>query len=223
MKQTFHAMADAALIAALRRGEEAAFETLIQRHHTSMVRLARVWVWNASIAEEVAQETWLAVLEGIESFQGRSALQSWIFGILANKAKRRGAQESRSRPFSAYDSPADQGTAPDMDQEHFFPPNHPGAGHWTYPLADEESCPEQHLLAEEAGGFILGQIDRLPPNFRSVVLLRDVHGFTMDETCALLGISPSNQRVMLHRARTQLRAGLEPYLREGNDRFARHG
>ncbi len=223
MEQTRHAIADAALVAALRRRDEAAFETLIQRHHTSMVRLARVWVWNASVAEEVAQETWLAVLEGIDSFQGRSALQSWIFGILANKAKRRGVRESRSLAFSSFDAPADREHDAGLTADHFFPPGHPGAGHWTYPLADEESCPERHLLADEAGSFILDQIDRLPPNFRSVILLRDVHGFTMDETCAVLGISASNQRVMLHRARTRLRAALEPYLREGNDRVARHG
>ncbi len=211
------------LIAALRRGEERAFETLILRHHTSLVRLARVWVRDAPAAEEVAQETWLAVVQGIHSFQGRSPLQSWIFGILANKAKRRGVRESRSHPFSDYAVHADQEDIPDISPDNFFPHDHAGAGHWTYPLADVESCPERHMLAEEAGGFILAQIDELPANFRSVILLRDVHGFTVDETCALLGISPTNQRVMLHRARTRLRFALEPYLREGNDCVKQHG
>lgn len=209
---------DALLIAGLRAGDEGAFETLIQRHHTSMVRLARVWVWNASAAEEVAQETWLAVLEGIGAFEGRSTLRSWIFGILANKAKRRGSRETRSRPFSALHA-ADQ----DMVSNHFFPPNHPGAGHWTYPLADEQGCPERHALAQEAGAFILQTIDDLPVNLRSVILLRDVHGFTTQETCDLLGMSAANQRVTLHRARTRLRLALEPYLREDDDCVARHG
>ncbi len=214
---------ESALIAALRRGEERAFETLILRHHTALVRLARVWVRDAPAAEEVAQETWLAVVQSIHSFQGRSPLQSWIFGILANKAKRRGVLESRSHPFSAYDSHAERDDIPDISPDNFFPHDHAGAGHWTYPLADIESCPERHVLAEEAGGFILGKIDELPANFRSVIILRDVHGFTVDETCALLGISATNQRVMLHRARTRLRVALEPYLREGNDGVIRHG
>lgn len=214
---------ESALIAALRRGEERAFETLILRHHTSLVRLARVWVRDVPAAEEVAQETWLAVVQGIHAFQGRSPLQTWIFGILANKAKRRGVRESRSHPFSAYDFPADREDIPDIGPERFFPPDHAGAGHWTYPLADVESCPERRVLAEEAGDFILEKIDELPANFRSVILLRDVHGLSMDETCDLLGISATNQRVMLHRARTRLRVALEPYLREGNDGVKRYG
>ncbi len=206
---------ESGLIAGLRRGEESAFETLLQRHQTSLVRLARVWVRDASAAEEVAQETWLAVVQGIHAFEGRSPLQSWIFGILANKAKRRGTRESRSRPFSAYDSDADRDDLRGMSPDRFVPPGEEWAGHWTYPLADEESCPERHVLAEEAGGFILRQIDELPGRYRSVMLLRDVHGLTADETCAILGISAANQRVILHRARTRLRITLEPYLREG--------
>ncbi len=211
------------LIEALVAGDEGAFETLIRHHHTSLVRLARVWVRDVPAAEEVAQETWLAVVQGIHSFQGRSPLQTWIFGILANKAKRRGVRESRSHPFSAYDSHAEREDIPDISPDNFFPRDHAGAGHWTYPLADVESCPERYVLAEEAGGFILAKIDELPANFRSVILLRDVHGFSMDETCDVLGISPTNQRVMLHRARTRLRIALEPYLREGNDGVKRYG
>lgn len=214
---------ESAQIAALRRGEEDAFETLILRHHTSLVRLARVWVRDAPAAEEVAQETWMAVVQGIHTFEGRASLQSWIFGILANKAKRAGAREGRSQPFAAYRTDVDWGESRDIGPEHFYPPGHEGAGHWTYPLADVESNPERHLLAEEAGEFMVREIDALPAHYRSVLLLRDVHGCSSDETCALLGISVTNQRVLLHRARTRLRISLEPYLREGDTRVEQHG
>lgn len=201
------------LVAALRRGEEAAFTALIERHHASLVRLAKVWLPDLSVAEEVAQETWLTVLQGIDAFEGRSPLRSWIFGILANKAKRRSTREGRSRPFSAYDVASDRGDPGGLGPDHFFPPGHEGAGHWTYPLADEESSPERHLLAQEMGGFILEKIDELPNPWRGVILLRDLHGLTGEETCAILGISAGNQRVILHRARTRLRADLTPYLK----------
>jgi RNA polymerase sigma-70 factor (ECF subfamily) len=133
-----------------------------------------------------------------------------------NKAKRRGARESRSRPFA--DDNGDRAAADDrsIDPAYFFPRGHPGAGHWNFPLADEEQCPESHVLAEEAGQFILSKIDELPAHYRGVILLRDLHGLSADETCTMLGISANNQRVMLHRARTKLRIALEPYLR-GNE------
>lgn len=211
-----------ALIAGLRHRDEAAFEALIVRHHTSLIRLARVWLRDPSVAEEVAQETWLAVLQGIDGFEGRSPLRSWIFGILANKAKRRAKREGRSRPFSAYDVTADRGDLSGLGPDQFFPPGHEWAGHWTYPLADDESRPERHLLADEVGGFILEKIDELPVQYRGVILLRDLHGLTGEETCTILGISAGNQRVILHRARTRLRAELTPYLK-GNDHVAQRG
>lgn len=210
-----------ALVAALCLGDEAAFEELIDLHHASLVRLARVWIRDTSVAEEVAQETWLTVLQGIHGFEGRSPLRSWIFGILANKAKRRGTRESRSRPFSAYGAETDRGDSSGIGPDHFFPPGHEWAGHWTYPLADEQGCPERHTLAEEMGGFILRKIDELPVHYRAVILLRDLHGLTGEETCTMLGITAANQRVILHRARTRLRAALEPYLK-GSDHVA-HG
>jgi len=205
---------EADLVEALRGGDEGAFDTLILRHHTALVRLAQVWVRDATAAEEVAQETWLAVVLGIHSFQGRSPLKSWIFGILANKAKRRGARESRSRPLSAFDAAFDGENSTGISPDHFYPRDHEWAGHWTYPLADEESCPERHFLAEEAGGFILQKIDELPVQYRSVILLRDLHGLTTEETCTILSISANNLRVILHRARTRLRVALEPYLND---------
>jgi len=204
------------LIAALRRGEEDAFEALILRYHSALIRLARVWVRDSSAAEEVAQETWLAVVLGIHAFQGRSPLQSWIFGILANKAKRRGANESRSRPFSEFRTDLDWGSSPAMDPGYFFPAGHEWAGHWFQPFLEREGNPERHLLADEMGHVILQELDDLPAHFRGVILLRDCHGMTATETCALLGISAGNQRVLLHRARTKLRMALDPYLNEND-------
>ncbi|CAA9558729.1 MAG: RNA polymerase sigma factor RpoE [uncultured Thermomicrobiales bacterium] len=205
-----------ALVAALRRGDERAFDTLVTRHHTAMVRLARVWVRDAPAAEEVVQETWLAVVKGIDAFEGRSPLRSWIFSILANKAKRCGSRESRSRPFSAFATDVEWGGPPAMDPAFFFPAGDEWAGHWIEPLREREGSPEPRMLAEEMGGFILRQIDELPAHFRGVILLRDLHGLTAEETCTMLGISASNQRVLLHRARTKLRIALGPYL-NGND------
>ncbi len=205
-----------ALVSALRRGEEHAFETLITRHHTALVRLARVWVRDASAAEEVVQETWLAVVQGIDAFQGRSPLRSWIFSILANKAKRCGSRECRSRPFSAFATDVDWGGSPAMDPEYFFPAGDEWAGHWIEPHLEREGSPERRILADEMGRFILQKIDELPAHFRGVILLRDLHGLTAEETCAMLAISAGNQRVMLHRARTKLRIALGPYL-NGND------
>jgi RNA polymerase sigma-70 factor (ECF subfamily) len=205
-----------ALVAALRRGDERAFDTLVMRHHTAMVRLARVWVRDAHAAEEVVQETWLAVVTGIDAFEGRSPLRSWIFSILANKAKRCGSRESRSRPFSAFATDVDWGGSPAMDPAFFFPAGHESAGHWIEPLREREGSPERRMLAEEMGAFILRQIDELPAHFRGVILLRDLHGLTAEETCAMLDISAANQRVLLHRARTKLRIALGPYLNEND-------
>jgi len=207
------------LIAALRRGEEGAFETLIVRHHTALVRLARVWVRDPRAAEEVVQETWLAVVQGIHGFEGRAPLQSWIVGILANKAKRCGMRESRSRPFSEFGVDTDWGASPAIDPEYFFPAGHEWAGHWVQPHMEREGSPERQMLADEMGSFILQQIDELPAHFRGVILLRDLHGMTADETCTMLGISAGNQRVLLHRARTKLRIALGPYL-DGKDEVA---
>ncbi len=205
------------LVAALRRGDETAFESLILRHHTALVRLARVWVRDPPAAEEVVQETWLAVVQGIHAFEGRSSLQSWIFSILANKAKRCGTRESRSHPFSAFGANLDFGTGPAMDPDRFFPPGHEWAGHWVEPHLEREGSPERQMLADEVGDFILGRIDDLPPHFRGVILLRDLHGLTAEETCAMLGISDGHQRVLLHRARTKLRIALGPYLDEHDE------
>ena len=220
---------DLALVARLRRGEEAAFVALLDRHHGALLRLARIWVADPATAEEVVQETWLAVLRGIDGFRGHASLKTWIVGILANQAKRRavrgperlpradrGDPRERSVPFSALArAPGDDG-APAVDPDRFVPAGDAGAGRWAAPPQPWRNAPEARLLAVEARTRIGAAIDALPPNHRTVILLRDVAGLNAAEACNVLGISATNQRVLLHRARSRVRAALESYLREGD-------
>ena len=196
---------DGRMVEALRQGDEAAFLALVNKHHSAMLRLASAHVSSAAVAEEVVQEAWLGVLKGLASFEGRSSLRSWIFGILANCAKSRGVREARSAPFSSFDDP-DEDEAP-VDPSRFLGADHPRwPGHWASP---PEAWADEKLLARETVGFVLQEIERLPPSQRQVVTLRDVEGWTSAEICVALGISEGNERVLLHRARSRIRAALE--------------
>jgi RNA polymerase sigma-70 factor (ECF subfamily) len=198
------------LVAALRAGDEAAFAALVDRYHASLVRLARVYVRDRSVAEEVAQETWLAVLNGIDRFEGRSSFKTWLFRILTNRAKTRGQRERRSVPFSSLGDPEE----PAVDPGRFRPEGEQYAGGWTeFPVA-WEGDPEERLLAGEARALILDTIAELPPNQRAVITLRDIEGFDADDVCNVLDVSDTNQRVLLHRARSKVRQALEQYLEE---------
>jgi RNA polymerase sigma-70 factor (ECF subfamily) len=198
------------LVAALRVGDEGAFAALVDRYHASLVRLARMYVRQPSVAEEVAQETWLAVLNGIDRFERRSSLKTWIYRILTNRAKTRAERERRSVPFSSMvdsDEPA-------VDPERFRPEGEQYPGGWKDSPAAWEGSPEERLLASEARALILHTIEQLPPNQRAVITLRDVEGFSADETRNVLELSDTNQRVLLHRARSKVRRALEQYLGE---------
>jgi RNA polymerase sigma-70 factor (ECF subfamily) len=153
------------------------------------------------VAEEVAQDAWAAVLGGLDGFEGRSALRSWIYGILANLARSRAARESRVVPLSSLER--DDDAQPAVDPAEFLPPSHPRwPGHWAkWP----EPWPEAELLQRETLGHIRDAIDRLPQTQRSVILLRDVEGWSSQEVCEALGVSEVNQRVLLHRARSRVR------------------
>jgi RNA polymerase sigma-70 factor (ECF subfamily) len=199
------------LVEALRRREETAFVELVESYGAALLRLALTFVRTRSVAEEVVQETWLGVLKGIDRFEGRSSLRTWIFRILTNIAKTRAVREGRSAPFSDLESEAEEG--PLLDPSRFVGAGEPWEGHWrSFPGPWGE--PEERLLASEARGVIETAIETLPPGQRAVVTLRDVEGFSSEETCNALEISETNQRVLLHRARTKVRLALETYLTE---------
>lgn len=202
---------DAAVVAALRRGDEAAFTDLVTAYSASLLRLAQDFVRTRSVAEEVVQETWLAVLNGIDRFEGRSSLKTWLFRILVNKAKTRGVREARTVPFSALAVEGDERAVP---EERFRGPDNLWPGHWASPPRALDTVPEQRLLAREARERIAEALETLPDSQRVVVTLRDVAGWDSDEVCEALGLSEGNQRVLLHRGRAKLRAALERYIEE---------
>jgi RNA polymerase sigma-70 factor (ECF subfamily) len=198
------------LIAALRRGEERAFCSLIDAYNPALLRVAMAHVASRAVAEEVVQETWLGVLRGLDRFEGRSSLKTWIFRILTNVAKTRGARERRAVPFSAL-AAAEALEGPSVDPDRFYPPDHPHlAGHWSLGPTRWRT-PEEELFCGERRDVVLSAIADLPPAQRTVIGLRDVEGWPPDEVCDTLGISGGNQRVLLHRARTKVRAALERY------------
>jgi RNA polymerase sigma-70 factor (ECF subfamily) len=202
---------DARVVEALLAGDETVFEELVNRHHEAMVRLALTFVRTRAVAEEVAQETWLAVLGGISRFEGRSSLKTWIFRILANQAKTRGARERRTVPLSAL---VEEG-GPAVDPDRFFPQDHPAyPGDWAAPPRRWDDIPEERLLGKEVEAELRAAIAKLPAGQRAVITLRDVEGFDADQVCELLDLTEGNQRVLLHRARARVRANLEQYIEE---------
>jgi RNA polymerase sigma-70 factor (ECF subfamily) len=202
---------DPALVAAVRQGDEAAFDALISRYHPSLVRIATLFVRDREVAEEVAQETWIGVLRGLERFEGRSSFRTWLFGILANQARRRGERERRMIPFSTLSRPP-LDVEPAVDAERFLPAGVEWAGHWASPPPSWELAPEDVYLSKEVRGEIEAAIAALSPNQRAVITLRDIEGWDAAEVCNALGLSQTNQRVLLHRARSRVRQALEDRL-----------
>jgi RNA polymerase sigma-70 factor (ECF subfamily) len=202
------------LIELLRSGDEAAFVSLLDHYHTAMLRLAMVYVTARAVAEEVVQETWMAILEGLDRFERRSSLKTWMFRILTNRAKTRAQREGRSIPFSSL---------VDLDLDHpelavepgrFFSADQPWPGHWISFPVDWRGMPEECLLSQETRACIEQAIESLPSTQRTVIILRDIEGWASEEVCALLGLSEANQRVLLHRARSKVRGVLEKYFAE---------
>ena len=192
---------DPALLERLRTGEEAAFETLVNRYDASMRRVAGNFVRTPAAADDVVQETWLAVVRGLDGFEQRSSLSTWIFRILMNRARTRATREARSVPFSALES--DEGPAVDPDAF--------GAdGRWRSAPARLDTDPEASLLSDELRTHLLEAVERLAPAQRVVITLRDLVGLEADDVCSLLEISDGNQRVLLHRARARVRTALAP-------------
>jgi len=203
------------LLERLRQGDEAAFASLVDRHHGALLRLAMAYVSDRSIAEEVVQETWMGVLEGVDRFEGRSSLKTWIFRILTNKAKTRGVRESRHVSFSPLAASQENPEEPAVDPTRFQTTGH-WAGYWvSYPQPWDENTPEKLLLSQEGTTFLEQAIEALPGKLRQIIVMRDVEGLSSDEACNILGISETNQRVLLHRARSRVRKALEKYLEGG--------
>jgi RNA polymerase sigma-70 factor (ECF subfamily) len=203
---------DLALVAALRRGDETAFAMLVERYQPAMLRIARMYVATRAVAEEVVQEAWVGVLKGLDRFEGRSSLRTWIFRILVNTAKTRGQREARSVPFSSIWM-ADTDGEPAVEPDRFLPQGHPlSPGHWADLPVGWESAPEERLLSQETLAEVSRAIETLPPNQREVIRMRDVLGWPSSDVCNALDISQTNQRVLLHRARAKVRRALEGYL-----------
>jgi RNA polymerase sigma-70 factor (ECF subfamily) len=204
---------DQRLIQSLKAGDESAFASLMDDYGSSLLRVAMIYVGSRAVAEEVVQETWLGVINGLDRFEGRSSLKTWIFRILTNTASTRAQRERRSVPFSSLaGANGEEEEGPSVDPDRFFPPDHARyPGHWSLGPTRWET-PEEGLLSGETREVILGAIEELPPSQRAVVTLRDVEGWPAEEVCDALELSEGNQRVMLHRGRTKVRAALEQYL-----------
>jgi RNA polymerase sigma-70 factor (ECF subfamily) len=204
---------DAALVAALRRGDEGAFGALIDRYHGSLERVARLHVRTRESAEEVVQETWVAVIEGIDRFEGRSSLKTWIFRILTNRAKTRGEREGRTVALPA--RMLDGAGEPAVEAARFLGADHPQwPGHWAAPPRAWGDVPDRRLESEELRAFVERALEALPASQREVMQLRDIEGLRAEDVCEVLGLSEGNQRVLLHRARSKVRRALERYFGE---------
>lgn len=209
MLQQNDTLESADILAKLRAGDESAFMMLVDQHQASLVRIAMIYVRDRATAEEVVQDTWIAVLRGLDKFEGRASLKTWIFKILVNRAKTRAQREGRYQELGeiSYDEPT-------VDPERFHPAEHPDAFHWSTKPESWHHSPEDMLLSREIGQVILMAIEKLPTNQQEVITLRDVEGATAEEVCSLLGISDVYQRVLLHRARAMVRQAIEKYMNE---------
>ncbi len=200
------------LLDRLRAGDAEAFGMLVDRWTPSMLRVARMHVATQAVAEEVVQDTWLGVLGGLDRFEGRSSLRTWVFRILMNQAKTRGVREKRTVPFASL---ADAETGEEfsaVDASRFRPDGERAAGHWASPPPRWDEQPEERLESRETIAAIRKAIDALPPAQRTVITLRDVEGWEAAEVSGALGITDGNQRVLLHRARSRVRQALEAEL-----------
>ncbi|HEY7137301.1 MAG TPA: sigma-70 family RNA polymerase sigma factor [Acidimicrobiia bacterium] len=195
---------EAKLVAGLRAGDEQAFCDLFDRYYGSLVSVARRYTATREAAEDAVQETFTAVVDGIDRFEGRSSLKTWLFRILINRAITRGEKESRTQPFSAVVRSEDD---PIVDPDRFYGTEHRWAGFWSAPPS--ANFPEERVLGGELREVVRSIVADLPPQQGLVLSLRDVEGMDSDEVCELLGISEGNQRVLLHRARAKCRTALE--------------
>ena len=209
---------DAALVRALRAGDEAAFAGLVTELNPALMRLALAHVSSRAVAEEVVQDTWVGVINGIDRFEGRSALRTWIFQILLNKARTRGKREKRTLPFSFFRRGGDEGRdEPAVDADRFQGRRSDTPGAWARPPVEWDS-PEAKLASDASRQVLLEAVAELPPRQREVLTLRDIQGYSAEEARNALDLSETNQRVLLHRGRSKVRAALERHFEQENVR-----
>ena len=202
---------EGAFLARLRRGDEGAFDELVTRHHSALVRMALGYVADREVAEEVVQDTWMAVIEGLGRFEGRSSLRTWIFGIMIHKAKDRGVREKRHTTFSSFESVEDDNDEA-VDPSRFHQSGE-WAGHWAFPPQPwDDQTPEKILASQQAVNAMNRAIEALPRTLKDVLILRDVEGVDAKEACEILKITETNLYVRLHRTRERVRQAVETYL-----------
>jgi RNA polymerase sigma-70 factor (ECF subfamily) len=206
------AKTDEALLSRLSAGDEAAFDELVNTHHGALIRLAMGYVADRDVAEEVVQDTWMAVVQSLSRFEGRSSLRTWIFGIVIHKAKDRGIREKRHLTFSAFQSCEDD--LMDTLDPSCFQQSGEWAGHWLVPPQPwDEQTPERLLATQQTIHAMNSAIESLPTTLKEVLILRDIEGMDGEEACALLKITETNLYVRLHRARERVRKMLEAHLK----------
>ena len=206
---------DAQLVERLRAGDEASFAALVDELTPALMRMALAYVPSRAVAEDVVADTWLAVIKGIDRFEGRSALRTWIFQILLNIARTRGQREKRALPFSSLRRQSDDGAdEPAVDADRFQGGDGVRPGWWSKPPAEWEGA-DVRLENDETRDLLLQAIADLPPRQREVIVLRDLQGYSSEEARNILGVSETNQRVLLHRARSKVRAALEDHFEAG--------
>ena len=199
---------DTELVARLRARDGDAFRQVVVAWSPVMLHVARSFVGSHASAEEAVQETWLAVVRGLDRFEGRSSLRTWVFGVLNNVARRQGVRESRVMPSSRFH---EEDAGPTVDPGRFRLAGEQWAGGWRAGCAPRTWGPEVAAVSAETDDVLVTALADLPARQRAVVELRDRDGLSADEVCDLLDLSPSNQRVLLHRARAKLRSRLEHY------------
>ena len=211
VKSSGHTKADDTTIARLKRGDEGAFDELVNQHHGTLIRMAMGYVADREVAEEVVQDTWMAVIECLDRFEGRSSLRTWICGILIHKAKDRGVREKRHTTFSDFES-SDDDNDEAVDPSRFQQTGE-WAGHWAFPPQPwDDQTPEKLLASQQAVNAMQRAIDALPPTLKEVLILRDVEGVEAKEVCEMLKITETNLYVRLHRARERVRVAVETAL-----------
>ena len=206
---------DSELIAALKRGDEAAFVSLVERYQRPLLRLAVVYCGSADVAEEIVQDAWLGVIQGIDRFEERASFKTWLFHILVNRARTRAKRERRGVSFSSLSGEAKAPGEPAVPPERFRGPDDKWPNNWALPPQAWGGASDARLLADETLDLVKRAIDQLSSAQQQVITLRDVEGWTAEDVCNVLAISETNERVLLHRARSHLRATLESHF---NDR-----